>query len=66
MFTPETFIDSVQNTKRYAITAFVTNETIKKGLLEVVDAQTAFAKTVAKNVLTFNELFVKNLSVGAK
>lgn len=66
MFTPETFIDSVQNTKRYAITTFVTNETIKKGLLEVVDAQTAFAKTVAKNVLTFNELFVKNLSVGAK
>ena len=65
MFTPEQFIDNVQNAKKQVISTFVTHEEIKKGLIEVVDAQTAFAKTVAQNTLLFSQLFVKNFAVGS-
>lgn len=65
MFTPEIFIDSVQNAKKQAVNTFVVNEQIKKGLIEVIDAQTAFTKTVAQNALMFSQLFVKNFAVGS-
>jgi len=65
MFTPEYFIDSVQNAKKQAVNTFVVNEQIKKGLIEVIDAQTAFSKTVAQNALLFSQLFVKNFAVGS-
>lgn len=65
MFTPEQLIDNVQNAKKQVISTFVTHEEIKKGLIEVVDAQTAFCKTVAQNALLFSQLFVKNFAVGS-
>jgi len=65
MFTPENFIDSVQNAKKQAVNTFVVNAEIKKGLIEVIDAQTAFSKTVAQNALLFSQLFVKNFAVGS-
>lgn len=65
MFTPEQLIDNVQNTKKQVINTFVTHEEIKKGLIEVVDAQTAFCKTVAQNTLLFSQLFVKNFAVSS-
>jgi hypothetical protein len=63
MFTPDALIDSVQNAKKQAINTFVVDQTIKAGLIEIVDAQTEFTKTLAKNALTFSQLAVKNFPV---
>jgi hypothetical protein len=65
MFTPEYFIDSVQNAKKQAVNTLVVNEQIKKSLVELIDAQTTYAKTVVKNTISFTELFVKNFAVGS-
>lgn len=63
--TPDQFIDSVQNAKKHIVNTFVVDAKIKQGLVEVIDAQTALAKTMAKNTLSFTELFVKNFAVGS-
>ncbi len=60
MFTPEYFIDSVQNAKKQFVTAFVTNESFKKELVKLVDAQTEFAKGQVKTTLSIAEAFYKN------
>jgi|LauGreDrversion4_2_1035121.scaffolds.fasta_scaffold11458_10 hypothetical protein len=60
MFTPAQIIDSVQNGKKQIVETFVSDKTIKKGLIEIIDAQTAFCKTAAENSLTFGKLFVEN------
>ncbi len=65
MFTPDHIIDSVQNAKKQAVNTFVIHEEFKKGLIEIIDAQTAFNKTVAQNTLLFTQLFVKNFAVGS-
>ena len=62
MFTPEYFIDSVQNAKKQIVNKFVVDEKIKAGIIEVIDAQTAFLKTSANNVLLMSQLFVKNFA----
>jgi hypothetical protein len=64
MFTPDAIIDSVQNAKKQVVNTFYASEEIKTGLNEVIDAQTQFTKTVAKNALLFSQLFVKNFPVG--
>jgi hypothetical protein len=63
MLSPEVIIDSVQNAKKQVVNTFVVDQTIKAGLIEVIDAQTEFTKTVAKNMLTFSQLAVKNFPV---
>jgi hypothetical protein len=63
MFTPDAIIDSVQNAKKQVVSTFVVDQTIKAGLIEVIDAQTEFTKTVAKNMLTFSQLAVQNFPV---
>lgn len=63
--TPDQIIDSVQNAKKHIVNTFVVDAKIKQGLVEVIDAQTALAKTMAKNTLSFAELFVKNFAVGS-
>ncbi len=60
MFTPEYFIDSVQNAKKQFVNAFVTNESFKKELVKLVDAQTEFAKGQVKTTLSIAEAFYKN------
>jgi len=65
MFTPEQIIDNVQNVKKQVVNTFVVNDQVKKGLIEIIDAQTAFTKTVAQNTLLFSQLFVKNFAVGS-
>jgi len=65
MFTPEQLIDNVQNAKKQVISTFVTQEEIQKSLLQLVDAQTAYCKTLAQNALLFSQLFVKNFAVGS-
>lgn len=66
MFTPDALIDTIQNGKKQVVTTLVQDPTIKNGLLEVIEAQTNFAKTVAKNALTFSQLCVENLSTYSK
>jgi hypothetical protein len=63
MFTPDAVIDSVQNAKKQIVSTFVHDETIKAGLIEIIEAQTEFTKTLAKNALTFGQLAVKNFPV---
>ena len=58
MFTPDYFIDSVQNAKRYVVNTFVQDESIKKGLHAYIDAQTTFVKVVANNAIDFTQLTV--------
>lgn len=63
MFTPDAIIDSVQNAKKQVVSTFVQDATIKAGLIEIIEAQTEFTKTIAKNALTFSQLAVKNFAV---
>ena len=63
MFTPEFFIDGVQNAKKQVVNTFFVDQTIKASIIEVIDAQTAFVKTATQNALTLTQLFVKNFAV---
>jgi hypothetical protein len=60
MFTPDYIIDSVQNAKKTFVNTFITNETFKKDLIKLVDAQTTFAKGQVKTTLEIAEALVKN------
>lgn len=64
MFTPEILIDTIQNGKKQVVSTFVQDPTIKAGLIEIIEAQTEFAKSIAKNALTFSQLYVKSLPLG--
>jgi hypothetical protein len=66
MFSPEAIIDSVQNAKKQVVSTFVVDKTIQAGLIEIIDAQTEFTKTVAKNTLTFSQLAVQNFVPSTK
>lgn len=62
MFTFDFIIDSVQNAKKQAVETFVTNESFKKELIKLVDAQTKFAKGQVQTTLSIAEAFIKNAS----
>ena len=62
MFTPDFYIDTVQGAKKQFVNTFVTNESFKKELVKLVDAQTEFAKGQVKTTLQIAEAFVKNAS----
>jgi hypothetical protein len=48
MFTLDTVIDTVQSGKKTFVNTFVTNEAVKKALINFVDAQTAYTKEATK------------------
>ena len=60
MFTPEFYIDAIQNAKRQVVDTFVQDEKIKAGLHSYITAQTEFVKVVAKNSVDFTQLAVQN------
>ncbi len=62
MFTPDFYIDGVQNAKKQIVNTFITNDSFKKELIKLVDAQTEFAKGQVKTTLAIAEAFVKNAS----
>jgi hypothetical protein len=66
MLSPDAIIDSVQDAKKQVVNTFVVDKTIKAGLIEIIEAQTEFTKTVAKNALTFSQLAVKNFVPSTK
>jgi hypothetical protein len=49
MFATDTFIDTVQGSKKYFVSAFITDEKIRKSLNAFVDAQTTFTKQIVKS-----------------
>lgn len=62
MFTPEYFIDSVQNAKKQFVNTFVVDSKIKENIISVIDAQTTFVKTAVISATTMTELFQKNFA----
>jgi len=46
MFAVNTFIDTVQGSKKYFVNTFITDKEIQKPLNAFVDTQTAFVKQV--------------------
>ncbi len=62
MFTPDFYIDGVQNAKKTFVNTFVTNDKFKAELIKLVDAQTEFAKGQIKTTLSIAEALVKNAS----
>ena len=60
MFTADFYIDGVQNAKKQFVNSFITNESFKKELIKLVDAQTEFAKGQVKTTISIAEAFVKN------
>lgn len=62
MFTPDFFIDGVQNAKKQFVNTVVTNEGFKKELNKLIDAQTEFAKGQVKTTLDIAQAIVKNAS----
>lgn len=48
-----TSIDTISGAKTKFVNTFVTNDELKKPLQSYIDAQTAFAKNVAKSTVDF-------------
>jgi hypothetical protein len=46
MFATDKFIDTIQGSKKYFVSTFITDEKIRKPLNAFVDAQTAFTKQI--------------------
>lgn len=49
LFTPDFYIDSLQNTKKNLTNKIITDKTLNKAAHSFIDAQTAFAKALSKN-----------------
>lgn len=62
MFNTDTIIEGVQNAKKQIVNYTVTNESFKKELIKLIDAQTEFAKGQVKTSLAIAEAIVKNAS----
>ena len=58
MFTPDTFIDTFQETKRTLTNQFIKDSTLNKAAHDYINAQTAFAKMLTKNALDITTYFV--------
>ena len=62
MFTPDFYIDSVNSAQKKIVETFVTNDSFKKELVKLIDAQTKFAKTQISTSIEIAQAFVKNAS----
>lgn len=62
MFTPENFIDTVQNGKKQFVNTFVQHEGIKTALNEFVDAQSAYTKAALKTATEVNAKLVSEVT----
>ena len=62
MFTPEFYIDLVQSTKRQLTNQVYKDDTLNKAAHNFIDAQTAFAKMLAKNYIDLSTYSVDAIS----
>jgi hypothetical protein len=60
MFTPNTVIDTVQNAKKQIVETFVSDKEIRKGLVEIIEAQTAFVKTATQNTIDITKMMIES------
>ena len=66
MFATDKFIDTVQGSKKYFVSTFITDENIRKPLNAFVDAQTDFVKQVVKTNQTLAEQALNTFEKFAK
>lgn len=62
MFTPEFYIDLFQSTKRQLTNQVYKDDTLNKAANNFIDAQTAFAKMLAKNYIDLSTYSVDAIS----
>lgn len=62
MFTPEFFIDVVQNTKRAVTNKVITDPTLNKAALNYIDSQTQFAKMLTQNAVNIAKYSLDSMS----
>lgn len=61
LFTPDFYIDSLQNTKRNLTNKVITDKTLNKAANDYINAQTAFAKMLSKNATDIAKYSVDSL-----
>ena len=61
LFTPDFYIDSLQNTKKNITNKVITDQTLNKAANDYIDAQTAFAKMLSKNATDIAKYSVDSL-----
>ena len=62
MFTPDFYIDLVQSTKRQLTNQVYKDATLNQAANNFIDAQTAFAKMLAKNYIDLATYSVESIS----
>ena len=62
MFTPEFYIDLIQSSKRMATNQIYKDERLNKVANDFIDAQTVFAKMLAKNTIEMLAYSVDSVS----
>lgn len=62
MFTPEFFIDTVQETKRVVTNQIIKDPTLNKAAQDYINAQTAFAKMLSRNAIDITKYSVESIS----
>lgn len=62
MFSPDFFIDSIQNTKRVVTNQIFKDPTLNKAAHAYIDAQTAFAKMLSNNTIELAKYSVDSVS----
>lgn len=62
MFTPDFFIDTVQETKRVVTNQIIKDATLNKAANDYINAQTAFAKMLAHNAIAITKYSVDSIS----
>jgi hypothetical protein len=62
MFTPDFYIDLIQSSKRQFTNQVYKDETLNKACNAFIDAQTTFAKMMAKNYLDLSTYSVDTMS----
>ncbi len=62
MFTPDFFIDTIQETKRVVTNQVFKDATLNKAANDYINAQTAFAKMLAHNTIDLTKYSVESIS----
>jgi len=62
MFTPDFYIDSLQNTKKLIADKVITDPALNKAATAYIDAQTKFAKMIVTNSIELARYSVENFN----
>jgi len=62
MFTPDFYIESIQNAKKAVANAVIADKALNKAAHSYIDAQTAFAKVLVSNTIEVTRFAVEKAS----